>query len=224
MHQPPGPEAKRRGAQIEPANRYESAHREPDFEHREHDEALQADQRTLRTQFIPDTTRTILTENQSPDIGFRWSINPYRGCEHGCTYCYARPYHEMLGYNAGLDFETKILVKHGAAELLRDELQRPRWQSEPIAMSGVTDCYQPAEREFRLTRACLEVMLEARQPVIIVTKNALVLRDLDILGPMAAQSLCQVALSVTTLDAELARRMEPRTSPPAERLRAISEL
>jgi DNA repair photolyase len=221
MMQPP---AKRRGAQIEPPNRFERTHHEHDFEHREHDEELQADRRVIETQFIPDQSKSVLTENSSPDVGFRWSINPYRGCEHGCVYCYARPTHEMLGMNAGLDFETKIMVKLHAAQLLRDELAKPSWQPEPIAMSGVTDCYQPCERKFRLTRDCLEVLLEARQPVTIVTKNALVLRDLDLLGPMAQQHLIHVSVSVTTLDSGLARTMEPRTSPPAERLRAIHEL
>jgi len=224
MTQPTRPPAKRRGAQIEPANRFESTRREEDFEHREHDEELLADKRIIETQFIPDHSQSLLTENTSPDIPFRWSINPYRGCEHGCVYCYARPTHEYLGMNAGIDFETKIMVKLRAPELLRDALARPSWQPEPISMSGVTDCYQPAERKFRLTRGCLEVLLEARQPVTIVTKNSLVLRDLDLLREMSALNIIHVAVSVTSLDRELAHTMEPRTSPPAERLRAIREL
>ena len=224
MTQSNKPPAKRRGAQIEPPNRFEAAHREDDFEHLEHDEDLAADQRIVETQFIPDESRSLITENTSPDLGFRWSINPYRGCEHGCTYCYARPYHEYLGMNAGIDFETKIMVKLRAPELLRDELSRPAWRPEPITMSGVTDCYQPAERKFRLTRGCLEVLLEARHPVTIITKNAMVLRDLDLLSELAALKLVGVAVSITTLDRELARTMEPRTSPPAERLRTIREL
>jgi DNA repair photolyase len=218
------PNAKRRGAQIEPPNRFESTHREHEFEHREHDEELLADERIIETQFIPDHSQSLLTENNSPDIPFRWSINPYRGCEHGCVYCYARPTHEYLGMNAGIDFETKIMVKLRAPDLLRDELARPSWLPEAISMSGVTDCYQPGERKFRLTRGCLEVLLEARQPVTIVTKNALVLRDLDLICEMASRNIVRVAVSVTTLDRQLARTMEPRTSPPAERLRAIREL
>jgi DNA repair photolyase len=218
------PAAKRRGAQIEPSNRFEAAHHEPDFEHREFDDELQGDQRVVGTQFIPDQTQSLITENNSPDIPFRFSINPYRGCEHGCAYCYARPTHEYLGMNAGIDFETKIMVKLRAPDLLRDDLNRPSWKPQLLSMSGVTDCYQPGERQFRLTRGCLEVLLEARQPVTIVTKNALVLRDLDLLRPMAVARLVHVAVSITTLDAELARTMEPRTSPPRERLRAVREL
>jgi DNA repair photolyase len=171
-----------------------------------------------------ERSRTIVTENDSPDIPFRYSLNPYRGCEHGCSYCYARPTHEYLGFNAGLDFETRIVVKANAPELLRDFLARPSWRPEPITLSGVTDCYQPAERHFRLTRGCLEVAWQARQPVSIITKNALVLRDLDLLRDLAAEGLVHVMLSLTTLDAALARSMEPRTSAPAARLRAVAEL
>lgn len=180
--------------------------------------------RKIATLFLPDTTRSLLSGNDSPDIPFRWSMNPYRGCEHGCAYCYARPSHEYLGLGAGLDFETRILVKHDAANLLRAELARPGWQAELIALSGNTDCYQPAEREFRLTRSLLEVVLEAHQPVTIITKNALVTRDLDLLSALAEQHLVHVAVSLTTLDANLARRMEPRTATPAARLEAIRRL
>src|SRR5260370_14879852 len=143
---------------------------------------------------------------------------------HGCAYCYARPTHEYLGLNAGLDFETKVFVKADAAELFREFLGRDSWEPEPIALSGVTDCYQPAERRYRLTRGCLEVAVEARQPMTIITKNALILRDLDLLQNLASENLIHVTLSVTTLDAELARPLEPRTSTPAARLRAIREL
>ncbi|MFG0336301.1 MAG: PA0069 family radical SAM protein, partial [Maioricimonas sp. JB049] len=152
------------------------------------------------------------------------SLNPYRGCQHGCSYCYARPSHEYLGLNAGLDFESKIFVKRRAPQLFRDWLSREKWEPELIAFSGITDCYQPAEREFRLTRGCLEVARDARQPIGIVTKNALVCRDLDLLQPMAEQNVVHVSISVTTLEAELARVMEPQTSTPAARLRAIREL
>jgi len=220
----PLPRAVGRGSSLAPPNRFESVRHEADYEQLAADDELLADERRLPTVFLPDNAATIIRENDSPDIPFRFSINPYRGCEHGCAYCYARPTHETLGMNAGIDFETKVLVKHDAAALLRKELNHPRWVPEPIMMSGVTDCYQPAERQFKLTRSILEVLLEARQPVCLITKNALILRDLDLLVPMAERNLVSVALSVTTLDAELARKLEPRTATPAARLRAIREL
>ena len=176
------------------------------------------------TEFFLDESKTIISENQSPDVGFRYSLNPYRGCEHGCPYCYARPLHEYLGWSAGLDFETKILVKERAAELFREWLRRPGWVCEPIAFSGATDCYQPAEKRFELTRACLQVALEARQPVTIVTKNALLLRDRDLLNELAARRLVQVSISMTTLDEKQCRQMEPRTSRPEARLRTLNAL
>src|SRR5262249_46321360 len=148
--------------------------------------------RRLPTEYLADHTRSIIAQNNSPDVPFRYSVNPYRGCEHGCAYCYARPGHELLGMNAGLDFERRILVKFDAPELLRAELAAPDWQAEAITFSGVTDCYQPAERRFRLTRGCLEVLLEARQPLGIITKNALVARDIDLLAPLAAANLVHV--------------------------------
>jgi DNA repair photolyase len=212
-----------RGAQLAPANRFESTRLVDDYEQLdESDDAL--DERRVPTVFLDDNSKTIIRENDSPDIAFRFSINPYRGCEHGCAYCYARPGHETLGMNAGIDFETKILVKRDAATLLRKELNRPSWPAEFIAISGVTDCYQPIERKLRLTRSCLEVLAEAHQPCGIVTKNALVTRDLDLLAPMAAEQTAQVAISITTLNHELARTLEPRTSNPAARLRAVKEL
>jgi DNA repair photolyase len=152
------------------------------------------------------------------------SVNPYRGCEHGCAYCYARPTHEYLGFSAGLDFETNILVKHDAPALLRRELSSPRWVPSPLALSGVTDAYQPVERRLRLTRSVLEVLAEFRNPVSVVTKNKLVVRDLDLLSDLARDGAAAVFLSVTTLDAGLARRLEPRTSPPARRLEAVGPL
>jgi DNA repair photolyase len=220
----PNREAKGRGAKISPPNRFDKVHAEADYEQFEHDEDFLNDLGTVNTEFQIDTSKSVVTENDSPDVPFRYSLNPYRGCEHGCAYCYARPTHEYLGFNAGIDFESKILVKERAPELFREFLARDRWQSELIAMSGVTDCYQPAERRFRLTRACLEVALEARQPIGIITKNALVLRDLDLLREMARLNLVHVNLSITTLDEELTRTMEPRTSRPAARLRAIEAL
>ena len=213
-----------RGSSQTPANRFETVRQEADYEQIAVDDELLAGERRVPTVFLADNAATIIRENDSPDISFRYSMNPYRGCEHGCAYCYARPTHETLGMNAGLDFESKILVKHDAAALLRKELNHPRWKPEPIMISGVTDCYQPAERQFKLTRSLLEVLLEARQPACLITKNVLILRDLDLLSAMAARKLVSVALSVTTLDAELARVLEPRTATPAARLRAIGEL
>jgi DNA repair photolyase len=176
------------------------------------------------TVLLRDASRTILSRNQSPDVGFEFSVNPYRGCEHGCIYCYARPTHEYLGFSAGLDFETRILVKQDAPKLLRAALMSPRWTPRPIAMSGVTDPYQPVERRLRLTRGCLEVLAEFRNPVTIVTKNHLVTRDTDLLGEMAAYHAAAVAVSVTSLRPELQRVMEPRTASPAKRLDAIRRL
>jgi DNA repair photolyase len=215
---------KGRGSHVQPANRFERIHAEADWEQVADDEEFLAAQGRVQTEYLPDRSQSIVSENDSPDIAFRYSVNPYRGCAHGCAYCYARPTHEYLGWSAGLDFESKILVKHDAPRLLRQFLARPRWSAELIVFSGVTDCYQPCERQFRLTRQCLEVAWEARQPVGIITKNALLLRDLDLLQPMAAARLVDVSLSITTLDAELARTLEPRTSTPAARLKAVRAL
>lgn len=218
------PRAKGRGSQIDPPNRFGGPHHTPELEHVEHDQEYLDRLHNRPTEYILDHARTVVTENNSPDVGFRYSINPYRGCSHGCPYCYARQTHEYLGFSAGLDFETKILVKEAAPDLFREFLSREKWRPEPIALSGVTDPYQPAERQFQLTRRCLEVAAEAFQPISIITKNALILRDLDLLGRMAAVDLLHVNMSVTTLDAALARSMEPRTSTPAARLQAIKAL
>jgi DNA repair photolyase len=176
------------------------------------------------TIFFRDTTRTAIATNDSPDIGFEASINPYRGCEHGCIYCYARPFHEFLGFSAGLDFETRIMVKNDLPVLLRKELSSRKWKPKTISISGVTDAYQPVERRLRITRACLEILAEFGNPVGIVTKSALVKRDADILAPMAAKSAAAVCLSITTLNNDLAGVMEPRASSPRARLDAIREL
>lgn len=214
----------RHGSRLDPDNRFEKVQRELDPEYLEWDREYLESSSQRPITYSDDDSQSIVAENQSPDIPFRYSVNPYRGCAHGCSYCYARVSHEFLGMNAGLDFETKILVKRKAPQLFREFLNRPNWHPELIAFSGVTDCYQPAERQFQLTRQCLEVALEFRQPISIVTKNALVVRDLELLRAMAKDSLVHVYMSLTTLDKELAREMEPKTSTPAARLRAISEL
>jgi DNA repair photolyase len=215
---------KGRGAQHSPPNRFEKVHQELDPTHWEYDAEELAAHSRQSTEFIPDESRSIVSENSSPDIPFQYSVNPYRGCEHGCAYCYARPTHEYLGLNAGLDFESRIFVKLRAPELLREFLARDRYVPQPIVFSGVTDCYQPAERRYQLTRQCLQVALETGQPVGIITKNALVARDIDLLRELAARRLVHVSLSLTTLDTELARVLEPRTSSPTARLRTIGLL
>jgi DNA repair photolyase len=208
-----------RGAAHNPANRFVQMDFVPDYEHVDPD-----DEPAPRTVFLRDATRTIIARNDSPDVGFGASVNPYRGCEHGCIYCFARPTHEYFGLSAGLDFETKIFVKEDAPELLRQALASPRWVPEVIGMSGVTDCYQPVERKLKLTRRCLEVLAEFRNPVTIVTKNHLVTRDVDILGEMAAWGGASVNVSITSLDEKLQRVMEPRTSTPRRRLDAVEAL
>lgn len=178
----------------------------------------------LRTEVREERARTIITRNQSPDIGFDRSINPYRGCEHGCVYCYARPTHCYLGLSAGLDFETKLFAKVNAAEALERELADPKYAPQTIALGTNTDPYQPTERASGITRSILEVLERTSHPVGIVTKSALVLRDIDILARMAERGLAKVALSVTTLDRKLARAMEPRASTPERRLEALEKL
>ena len=215
---------KGRGAAVQPANPYLTVQVETDLVHVAKDDDYLRELSHPPTEYLPDESQTIVAENDSPDIGFRHSVNPYRGCSHGCSYCYARPYHEYLGVSAGLDFETKVFVKYRAAELLRDFLARPKWQAETIVFSGVTDCYQPAERQFRVTRGCVEVAAECCQPIGIITKNALVVRDLDLFESLANHRAVRVSLSITTLDAKLARLMEPRTSSPEARLRAVRAL
>ena len=218
-----------RGTAANPANRFELVEIEldgdwVDDEVREAEAAGEEWHHTGRTRYFRDHTRGIIARNDSPDVGFDTSINPYRGCEHGCVYCFARPTHEYLGLSAGLDFESRIFVKMDAPALLRRELSNPKWQPRFIAMSGVTDCYQPAERKLRITRGCLEVLAEARNPVGIITKNHLVTRDVDLLAEMASQRAAKVYLSITTLDRELQRTMEPRTSTPERRLEAVRVL
>lgn len=176
------------------------------------------------TRFYEDASRSIITRNTSPDIPFSASLNPYRGCEHGCGYCYARPTHEYIGFSAGLDFESKVLAKRDAPELLRRELASVRWEPQTLAMSGVTDPYQPVERKLEITRGCLQVLAESRNPVAVVTKNHLVTRDADLLAELARYEAAFVAISLTTLDETLRKVLEPRTSPPKRRLAAIEKL
>jgi DNA repair photolyase len=204
-----------RGAAHNPGNRFEHITYEPE----PGDPGLDAPAPT--TQFYKDHSRSIIATNDSPDVGFDASINPYRGCEHGCVYCYARPTHEYLGLSAGLDFESKIFVKQDAPQLLRRELMSPRWQPQALGLSGVTDAYQPIERRLQLTRRCLEVLVEFRNPVVVITKNHLVTRDLDLLRVLAKDEAASIFLSVTSLDAELARVLEPRASQPPGRLAAV---
>lgn len=211
-----------RGAALNPANRFETVIETPDFEQLTDDEDFLTP--APQTQFFPDQSKTILSHNDSPDIPFSHSINPYRGCEHGCSYCYARPTHEYLGMGAGIDFESRIMVKYDAAKLFREALCKPNWKGELVVLSGVTDCYQPIERKLKLTRSLLEVALEARQPIGIITKNALVARDVDLLAQLAEKKLTEVYVSITSLNGELIGKLEPRTSRPEARLRAIETL
>jgi DNA repair photolyase len=224
MSAPGVPAPKGRGARFNPANRFEPTHHEFELEQVEEDEEYLETLGRPRTEYLPDRSRSIIAENDSPDVGFEVSLNPYRGCEHGCIYCYARPTHEYLGYSSGLDFETKILVKHDAPELLREALSSSRWQPRVLALSGVTDPYQPLERRLGLTRRCLAVLVEFRQAVSIITKNRLVTRDIDHLGELARHGAAGVFVSITTLDPDLAGRLEPRTTRPSGRLEAIAAL
>jgi DNA repair photolyase len=223
---PPLPVVRGRGAAENPPNRFDRLHVAVD--------PLDLDEETLRetlgddapppTEYFVDASRSIITHNDSPDIPFTASLNPYRGCEHGCIYCYARPYHEYLGLSAGLDFETRIFVKTDAPALLRDELMRKSWKPTTLALSGVTDAYQPVERTLQITRGCVAVLAEFRQPVGVITKNALVTRDIDLLAPLAEVQAAEVALSITTMDEDLRRVMEPRASAADRRFEAIARL
>jgi DNA repair photolyase len=211
---------KGRGAAGNPTNRFEHLSVEA------YDEDLLPDDVTHRveTVYLDAASKSILTKNDSPDVSFRYSVNPYYGCTHGCAYCYARPYHEYWGMSAGLDFESKILVKRNAAQLLREALNRKSYEPDVIAMSGVTDCYQPGEREFKLTRQCLQVLAEYKNPVGMITKNRLVTRDIDVLQELAGWGGACVIVSVTTLDADLCGKLEPGATRPSGRLEAISAL
>jgi DNA repair photolyase len=213
-----------RGAAQNPTGRFERLHYDADEAFVQADGSAEDEPGRSRTEFFRDHSRSIIARNESPDVGFEASFNPYRGCEHGCCYCFARPTHEYLGLSAGLDFETKIFVKEDAPALLRAALTSPRWQPTPLGLSGVTDPYQPIERRLALTRRCLEVLAEFRHPVFVITKNHLVTRDAEVLATLAAHDAAAVFISITTLDAGLARTMEPRTSSPERRLEAVATL
>jgi DNA repair photolyase len=212
--QPPGV-PKGRGAVSDPMQRFAALHIE-------YDEGEAPS--TRRTQYLIDHSSTILSRNDSPDLPFETSLNPYRGCEHGCAYCYARPTHEYLGFSPGLDFESRIMVKSDAAQLLRRELAKPSYKPSSLSCSGVTDPYQPVEKKLRLTRACLEVLVECRHPVVFITKNHLITRDIDLLSQLAKHHAAGAYISITTLDPELAHSLEPRASSPQQRLDAIRAL
>jgi DNA repair photolyase len=206
---------KGRGALANPNGRFDKATFERDIDWNPEEDP------SPKTEFLKDTTQSIIAYNNSPDVGFNASINAYRGCEHGCIYCYARPTHEYLGFSAGLDFETRITVKEDAPELLRKELSAKKWKPQVLAMSGVTDCYQPAERKFQITRRVLQVLAEFRNPVGIITKNFLVTRDIDVLKELVKFDCVVVNISVTTLDAALTQKLEPRASLPKARLETV---
>lgn len=215
---------KSRGAGLNTPNRFEPFYIDYKDENIEEYFDDIEDTKKIKTMFFNDTSKTILAKNDSPDLGFDYSINPYRGCEHGCIYCYARPSHEYLGFSAGLDFETKIMVKRDAAKLLEETFSKKSWQPQVIMFSGNTDCYQPIERKLNITRQCLEVFLKFRNPLGMITKNALIQKDIDILKQLAELNLVNVVISITTLKRELSRKLEPRTSVPIKRLETIEKL
>lgn len=219
-HQIPSGYIQGRGAQFNTHNRFSR-----DQQVREHPEGIDDWEQTVApTQYLEQQAKSIVNKVDSPDVGMAYSMNPYAGCEHGCIYCYARNVHEYWGYSAGLDFEQKIIVKVNAPSLLRKFLMNPRWQPAPIMLSGNTDCYQPAEQKFRLTRKLLEVCNEFNQPAAILTKNAWLLKDKDLLQEMAHKGIVSAMLSITSMDEDLRRKMEPRTTTTAQKLRVINEL
>ncbi len=215
---------KGRGTGINPPNRFESIHLEvlPEEEN-DHFETEFADQK-VKTEYYVDHSKSVISKNDSKDVGFDYSFNPYRGCEHGCVYCYARPTHEYLGFSSGLDFETKIMVKPDAHLLLEQTFRKKSYKPDVIIFSGNTDCYQPVEKKLKITRKALSVCSSFGNPVSLITKNAMILRDLDILKEMAERNLVSITISVTTLNRELQRRMEPRTSSPEKRLATVETL
>ena len=213
-----------RGTSVNPPNRFEKLHIEETEEIYDERDYENDAERKIETVFFKDHSKSAISKNNSSDIPFDYSFNPYRGCEHGCVYCYARPTHEFLGFSSGIDFETKIMIKENGAELLRQEFERKSYVPKLIMFSGDTDCYQPVEKKLEITRKALKVCLEYRNPVSIITKNSLIRRDLDILGEMAKLNLVSTMLSITTLDKMLLSKMEPRTAAPERKLFTIEKL
>ena len=213
---------KGRGAQFNPKNRFEVLHIE-NFKPDELNDSFYEDEqkKKIETQYFKDNSKSVIAINDSEDIGFDYSFNPYRGCEHGCVYCYARPSHEFLGFSSGLDFETKIMVKENASRLLEMELKKKSYKPDVIVFSGNTDCYQPVESKLKITREALKICLKYRNPVGIITKNALIQRDMDIIKEMSELNLISVTITITSLDKYLISKMEPRTSVPQKRLETI---
>lgn len=211
---------KGRGAQIKTENKYLKAQYSTDHIEGLDEELLE----TPQTQIFQETPKKIVNKVNSPDLGFGYSMNPYQGCEHGCIYCYARNTHEYYGFSAGLDFETKIIIKQNAPQLLEKHILQPNWQAVPIMLSGNTDCYQPQEKKFQITRKMLQVLAKYRHPVGVITKNALIQRDIDILQDLAQDRLVNVMISITTLDERLRRVMEPRTASGLKRLQTVETL
>ncbi|QEG20775.1 PA0069 family radical SAM protein [Mariniblastus fucicola] len=226
-HEKPNQKIAGRGSSLRIVSRFESVSRVDDEEVIDDPEYMESLGAKVNTEYFEDSSSSVVSENSSPDIPFRYSLNPYRGCSHGCSYCYARPTHEYLGFGPGLDFESRIVIKPNAAQLFRNWLvegHRKGREVDPVMMSGVTDCYQTCEKQFELTRQCLEVARDFRYPVSLITKNALIRRDLDLIEELASMNLVSVAISVTSLDQSLTRIMEPRTSAPAARLDAIRQI
>lgn len=213
---------KGRGTSLNPQNRFEEIY--IDYEDESIDESLSEEKSLHKTAFFKDNTKSILAKNESEDIPFTYSINPYRGCEHGCVYCYARPTHEFLGFSSGIDFESKIMVKEDSALLLEKEFKKKSWKPQVIMLSGNTDPYQPIERKLQITREVLKIFLKYKNPVSVITKNSLILRDIDILSELNRYNLVAVTISMTTLDEKLSRVLEPRTASPSKRLEAIDQL
>ncbi|WP_443938260.1 PA0069 family radical SAM protein [Pedobacter sp. MW01-1-1] len=211
---------KGRGAQINPHNKFLK-----DLYIKEHSEAIDDwEERDKKTSYIFDHSKTIVNKVESPDTGMRYSLNPYQGCEHGCTYCYARNSHQYWGYSAGLEFERKIIVKKDAPALFKKFLEKKGWDASTVSLSGNTDCYQPAERKFQLTRQLLQIALDYKQPISIITKNVLILRDIDLLSQLAKHNLCMVYVSINSLNEKLRQAMEPRTTTAKQRLKIVEEL
>jgi DNA repair photolyase len=213
-----------RGAGLNPGNRFESLRLHVLGDHLDEIAAEHPDGTQVVTRIYDDRSRSVVNKVDSPDLGMEWTLNPYRGCEHGCIYCYARPTHEYLGFSSGLDFETRIMVKRDAPALLRKALSSPKWERKTISLSGVTDPYQPVEARLGITRKCLQVLVEYRQPVSVITKSRLVLRDLDLLAELHRHRLVCCAVSLTTLNPALAAKMEPRAAAPSSRLEVIRRL